>query len=1290
MTTFTKRVARHCGAAAAAAAALALMLTLPTAPASADCGSTVEQGSYDSGSNTFTPGTAATDDDIRVTCTESDTDGDDVITFDSVDTAVLPPSFGAGSFIVVTLNGTAPLSESTDVANVWVVTASDIQTTGSSEDGVAFNNRESNSLNVEFRGSITTRGDGARGMDVGAWNSDGGSATAINRGTINTHGGVDTSQGFDRTAHAFQAGSTTSTATATNYGHIEARGNAADAMIVYAGSDGTATATNHGTAIVRGGVHIRVNQVGAGSSNVGEPQTAIAVQAYSEGGNAHAVNRGTAEAHGQGSRGIEASAGGYLQTGGTGEALAENFGTVTSTGDLYEVTDSSNQYQGDIREPVGVAAFSQGAGEARAVNCDGGTIETTGDGGRGLFAWSGNDGSGDATAINRGTIVTRGDRVVTQIRGWWMPAIGISAQSQQGDATAVNSGTMNTYGTRAHGVYVEANVGAATATNSGNITTHNTEADPNDPFAYAAYGMWVNAYGGNAEAVNEASGSVTTKGPYGFGLIAQVYRDGASAGTSAMTVNRGRVTTEADDSDGIMAAGWHGGSASNPNAIIARNEATGTITMAGDRSDGVIAWINAGDRGVSYGSVRAENHGTITSSGDANVPEEGFDTDAAVRALFWSWSGDEITDAGDATVVNTGTVTMTGAGATGLGARTFGSGAATANVTDGSVTASAVDDPATTDIDESGIGISAWTGATGTASVTVSGNATVTAPIAARLIGGTTSLLVNNGQLAGDVIFGEGTSTLEVRDFGLITGDVTFGAGGDDTLIFNVLADLGISGITGDITGVEDMIKRGSGTARVNNVTFTGSSLMVEEGILSVRGHLDLGANGTVSVEDAGRLTMEIGDIGADPDDHGQVTAGGGVTLEGDEPAVFASYDPELTEQQQATAREHLQEEGFAPFGEGTDVMAPSGNEVTLRTETETGDAAAVGTISDGTATLDEGVDLGVGSLPEEPVARDTSGSDGTGVVFGSALALAFLLFDFSDDDEEATAGSFAPVPSTLGWAESETAGAHYWVHALTDQMPVTAGTVGSVQGLNMGFTTQLGDGFHLGFSGMPHVQAALGEDTLEGRRYALQGGWRTDDLFANVSLSRGEYMARTAFANLDGLGTLGGTFGLRHEQAQAEVGTRIGIGGLSLDPTLSLVAGSLDREAYGAESAVLRSEVPAFSQRYEGWKARVSLAPTDWLGEGSVRWRPELNLATAQTSTDGPGALSLRQSDKAGVLSFSTPASVEALPQTVHALGTSVSIAKAETWKLRGGYLAMMADGELVHAAVARFKLRF
>ena len=603
MTVFKKKFL----AAGVAIAALALLLTLPAVPASADCGTTVEQGSYDPDSNTFTPGTAATDDDIRITCTESDTDGDDIITLDSIDidSITLPPGFGTGSYIVVTLNGTAPVSDSTDLSNPWVFMSSGgIQTTGSSVDGVSLYNSESNSLWVEFYGSITTTGDGARGVDVGAWNSDGGSAIAINRGTINTHGGADTSGSSDRGAYGMQASSTAGTATATNYGHIETRGNGANAVNAYTGSNHTSSAMNYGTAIARGGVHIRVIQAGDDASNVGTPETATAVQAYSDGGDARAVNMadGTVEAHGQGSRGVEASTGGYLVTGGTGTAVAENSGVVTSTGDLYEVTDSNNQYYGDIRDPAGVAAFGQSAGEARAVNHAGGKIETTGNGGRGLFAWNGNDGIGDATAINRGSVVTRGDRVITQVRGWWIEANGVRAQSDRGgDATAENSGSVETRGMSAHGVYAAADVGnataensgsvdtygksargifvrsqgagTATATNSGNVTTHNTETHPDDPFAYAATAIWAESAGGSAESVNQASGSITTKGPRGFGIFAQTQNDGSSTGTSATAVNQGRVTTEADDSDGVMASAWHGGSESNPNTVIARNEA---------------------------------------------------------------------------------------------------------------------------------------------------------------------------------------------------------------------------------------------------------------------------------------------------------------------------------------------------------------------------------------------------------------------------------------------------------------------------------------------------------------------------------------------------------------------------------------------------------------------------------------------------------------------------------------------------------------------------------------------
>ena len=49
------------------------------------------------------------------------------------------------------------------------------------------------------------------------------------------------------------------------------------------------------------------------------------------------------------------------------------------------------------------------------------------------------------------------------------------------------------------------------------------------------------------------------------------------------------------------------------------------------------------------------------------------------------------------------------------------------------------------------------------------------------------------------------------------------------------------------------------------------------------------------------------------------------------------------------------------------------------------------------------------------------SGTDGAAVVLGGALGLAFLLFDFLPDEEEATAGSFAPGQTVLAWSDAVT-----------------------------------------------------------------------------------------------------------------------------------------------------------------------------------------------------------------------------------------------------------------------------
>ena len=699
-------------------------------------------------------------------------------------------------------------------------------------------------------------------------------------------------------------------------------------------------------------------------------------------------------------------------------------------------------------------------------------------------------------------------------------------------------------------------------------------------------------------AENDATGQVATKGPWAFGLVAETQNDGARTSAQARAVNRGRVTTEGRQAEGVLAIAHRGGTEANPNLASALNAAGARIETTGDETGGLAAAVVVGAGGTSFGTARAENAGTIMASGRAGVwdDNEPENKSAGMWAGFFNFTDEAIADSGDATVRNSGDVTVTGAGMTGLRALTYGAGTATVEMTGGTVTASAADDPATGDTDESGIGICAGTGATGTARVTVGGGR-VRAPLAARLEGGTTRLTLANGAfLEGDVSFDAGADTLETA--GYIGGDVSFGAG-EDTLLFDVRG--GIASIEGAITGIEDMIKRGTGTARVHDAAFAGSSLAVERDSLNVRGHIDLGADGTVTVEDAGRLTMEIGDIAANPTDHGRITAGGGIILKGADPAVFAAWDPALDEAQRTAAASVLRSGGAKLAGAGTRITTTGGDTPTaLKTESG-GEERTVGTLEtteDGTtAKLGEGSDLGVApkSIPEEsptaeeteepaPAAKDDDNEKTALAIGGGFFALAlfdfFDLFDAMFGDEAPAAGglaAWAPAPERAGEA-----GIVWWSQAMTGETPVPASAAGSLHGLRMDATARLGDGFHLGFSGMPRLAAGLDDSAFDGHRYALRGGWESDALFANADFSRGDYRARTTFANLDGLGSLSGAFGLRHERARAEMGARLELGGIRLDPALSLFTGSLDRAAYTATSAAL-------AQRYDGWKARAS-----------------------------------------------------------------------------------------------------
>ena len=234
---------------------------------------------------------------------------------------------------------------------------------------------------------------------------------------------------------------------------------------------------------------------------------------------------------------------------------------------------------------------------------------------------------------------------------------------------------------------------------------------------------------------------------------------------------------------------------------------------------------------------------------------------------FYSTDGKVIDKAGDVEAVNTGTITVSGPRARGIQAITFGTGRATITVEGGTITAS---HDSTTDDAEDGIGIYATSGAGIMA--TVRNGSVITAPQAVLFEGAPATLTISDSVLSGRMSFADGDDNVMLRGRVTIVGDADFG-GGDDRLVLDVSEP---SIWTGDLTGPEYMTKRCPGDFTLaGNSTFSGSSVVIEEGGLVITGHMNLGATGTVEVQDGTQLTGLLTQGGTP-----KITAGGGTTVQ--------------------------------------------------------------------------------------------------------------------------------------------------------------------------------------------------------------------------------------------------------------------------------------------------------------------------------------------------------------------------------------------------------------------------
>ncbi len=1187
----------------------------------------------------------------------------------------------------------------------------------------------------EAGATIETSGNGDRGL-AASTNGIGATAKAVNRGEITTTGDLDDNdRGADavradndgpdrRTAEVVnEAGATIRTEGDGARGLLASSCNWDGARCIRSG-EGSATAINRGSVTTTGD--------GAARSN-GGIRNAHAVYAYLDGdGTARAVNEagGTIRTEGTGARGLSA-----IHEGSLGLAEAENEGDITTTGGM----DSA------LRPSYGLHAFSQER-SARAVNHEGATIVTRGVAARGMSAIIDRGTADDsATAINHGSITTHGDGFFNEdIDDYAQGVVAYAGLADEegtvSSATALNdeTGTVETHGRGAMGVIAgTAGSGDAESVNRGRITTRgdafpiDRQNDDRDDFAIAGGLAAVTLGSGSASARNEVDGIVETHGTVAIGLAAW-----SEGGGTASVVNQGRVTTHqtaaVDDLPRYVGTpfGAYGAWTWSVSDALVENEETGRVETMGAWAAGLFAEIeNDGSRESVV--ARVDNRGTVITHGPnadgVAAVTHGPDTDG-VDAI--ANDGGPVDNAGDATVVNTGRVTVNGARARGLYTGTSGrTGAATVTLTGGEVTASHADDPATGDVDEGGVGILAETSDAGSIAVRIEDGARVDAPTAVRLVGGSgidaVALDVIGSTLTGRVDLTQAVNgaRLTVAGGSVIDGAVDFGAGDDEL----VMQGGGLSSIEGTVRGLETMYKRGAGAARVNDAVFSGSAVNLEEGDLILAGHLNLGEEGTVTVHDDSRLVIEVGDIVADGNRHGRITAGGGVVFQGeDDPAMSIQIAFAAREQEEAI-RTRLQETSIDVLGDGTDVTqrataegdATPVDEVDLKTGTgsEERDIGAVDIGEDTHGITMVQPDAGPIEVAREPFAPEPStpssgGGGGKAAAFvGGGVLLGALLFDWFDSEDEAAAWeeertdgatrtSYADLRSGYSHgSRSRAGGVEGWTRALTGDSPVLAGGAeGTVQGVAMGLDAELGRGFHFGVAALPDMAASsrpgpasgLGA-SLEGGWYAARGGWSGRTLFAKTSVSHGRWRARSLFENSVAGGVLGGSHDLVQDHVGVKAGARLALGGMRATPSVSMYSGQVDQSAYTAQGAALRAEVPGLSQRYRGWKAGLALAPSRWLGRaGALRWRPTLHVSTMRTRTADTGVFDLYQSDRAGVLSFTSRARAQGMPGTVHALGASVTAMRSEGWRLRLGYAGMEVDGEPVHAVAARLQVRF
>ena len=970
---------------------------------------------------------------------------------------------------------------------------------------------------------------------------------------------------------------------------------------------------------------------------------------------------------GQGARGVTI----YNDAGEAGSRIVFiNHGEIETRGDGF--TDDTKMYSSRRARAIAVGTLD---GDAEAVNESDGVVKTSGTGARGIQVDV--DNMGTAKVTNRGSVTTTG--------GGFSPtnnrnpivsgADGVAAHSEMGDAEGTNEGTIDTTGDGARGMRIASNgAGTATATNSGSVTTRGDEF-----MGRNADGVTAWSGSGNVKVVN--SGDVMVTGSRSVGLKVTTsgtgnakveMTDGSSvtAGTNGTKFGIGiqAITTNDDDGDDVDVEIDVTGS--EITAYSADQDDTSTTDF--DESSGIGIFADAGSD-VNGRIVTRIDRSTIT----ADTAMKFVDGRTLLEMEFSTITGDiEFDEDGD-TAVATSDINLIGP----------------KNVND---------------------------------RMTVR-HSTITGDV--NFGAGNDLLEVIGGEFDGNLNMGEGDDTITVNlHGGKFSGDIDFGENSNDNdrLILDVAAFTTLL-FEGEIRNLEYMNKRCPGTAVVGDVMFGGSTVDIEEGQLLLTGHLNVG-DGDLTIHDKGLLAFEVGDIVTTPDDHGRITARGGVKfMEDAEQVVDVQIRHDLTETEADRVREKLNTDGidvleaqtnFVDSGDTpiTEVMVSSNGEMT---ENMIGSDKTVFADTTAIAQNEEPIFEVTSSPPSSATSSARSagggggGGSGGGLIIGAGV-IAYLLWNsmdggsdtFAEYEEEKLGLSNINVSSATSFLPGigeerrfQIGNIEHRIRSYAGQLPASvAGAQTNTSGTAYGINTKLRNGFDLGVSFTPSLMLStqdldsnFSSSSFDGELYEVQVGWQSSQFFSKLQLSHGDYDVDSVVANPVVNSALKGSFNMTNTHAQLTGGAKLEFGGVRVAPSVSLFGGSLEQASHSAEGPVMRADVPEISQRYSGWKLGMNLTSSDWLkNSGNLSWRPSLHFSTMRTNTSGPSSLSVMQSDRVGALSFANQAGVRGMPGVAHALGVSTIMKQSKNSRFNVGYFGTEVDGERDHAVLARYQFRF